>query len=283
MLFKMFVPVCFQVLPIFRLEIAIFAELWSVLWFWSLSGPIYWLFRLIFHSLRLNKSYLTSIESLKYIIKCLYQIVLKFSQFLDPTLPYLLNYYRFYDFDPSQGLFLAILRYFHSSRLNKSKLASIEYLKCIIKCLYQLVFKFGQFSDSKLTYLLNYCRFCDFDPFQGHFLAILRPFAHFEAKYIKFDIYRVLEMYYKMFVPISFQVWPIFRLKINIFVELLPILWFWPFSGTIFGHFASFCTLKMNKSNFTSIECSKCILKCVYQLVFKFSQFLDSKLTYLLN
>jgi hypothetical protein len=36
--------------------------------------------------------------------------------------------------------------------------------------------------DSKLTYLLNYCRFCDFDPFQGHFLAILRPFAHFEAK-----------------------------------------------------------------------------------------------------
>jgi hypothetical protein len=31
-------------------------------------------------------------------------------------------------------------------------------------------------------------------------------------------------MYYKMFVPISFQVWPIFRLQIDISAELLPIL-----------------------------------------------------------
>ena len=40
----------------------------------------------------------------------------------------------------------------------------------------------GLFFSSKLTYLLNYWRFCDFDPFRGHFLAILRPFTHFEAK-----------------------------------------------------------------------------------------------------
>jgi hypothetical protein len=31
-------------------------------------------------------------------------------------------------------------------------------------------------------------------------------------------------MYYKMFVSISFQVWPIFRLQIVIFAELLSIL-----------------------------------------------------------
>ena len=35
--------------------------------------------------------------------------------------------------------------------------------KCIIKCLYQFVFKFDQFLDLKLTYLSNYWRFCDFD------------------------------------------------------------------------------------------------------------------------
>jgi hypothetical protein len=31
-------------------------------------------------------------------------------------------------------------------------------------------------------------------------------------------------MYYKMFVPISFQVWPIFRQEIDKFYELLAIL-----------------------------------------------------------
>ena len=42
-------------------------------------------------------------------------------------------------------------------------------------------------------------------------------------------------MYYKMFVPISFQVWPIFRLQIGICVELLAILWFWPSIIADFG------------------------------------------------
>ena len=58
----------------------------------------------------------------------------------------------------------------------------MECLKYIINCFYQLVFKFGQFLGSKLTNLLNYWRFCNFDPFRGHFLAILRPFSHLEAK-----------------------------------------------------------------------------------------------------
>ena len=61
---------------------------------------------------------------------------------------------------------------------------SIECLKCIIKCLYQLVFKFCQFLDSKLTYLLNYCRFCDFEPFQGTFTL-----AHYEKG--KIHIYQL--------------------------------------------------------------------------------------------
>ena len=41
-------------------------------------------------------------------------------------------------------------------------------------------------------------------PFGDTFWPFLRPFADFGAKLIKFDIYRVLEMYYKVFVPISF-------------------------------------------------------------------------------
>jgi hypothetical protein len=41
----------------------------------------------------------------------------------------------------------------------------------------------------------------------------------------------MLEIFYKMFVPISFQVLPFFRLQIDIIAELLSILWFWPFNG----------------------------------------------------
>ena len=44
------------------------------------------------------------------------------------------------------------------------KYPSHPYLKCIIKCFYQFVFKFVQFLDFKFTYFLNYCWFCDFDP-----------------------------------------------------------------------------------------------------------------------
>ena len=100
-------------------------------------------------------------------------------------------------------------------------MTNIECLKCIVKCLYQLDFRFGQFVDCKLTYLRNYLRFCNFDPFMGPFLGLMAPFF----------IY----------------------------------------------------TLTRNKLNLTTIECLKCIIKCVFQLVYKFSQFLDFKLTYLLN
>ena len=51
-----------------------------------------------------------------------------------------------------------------------------------------------------------------------------RYFKLFGARFRKFDNHRVLEMYSKMFVPISFQLWTIFRLKIYIFAELLVIL-----------------------------------------------------------
>ena len=135
-----------------------------------------------------------------------------------------------------------------------------------------------------MTYLLNYCRFCDFYPFQGQLLVILRHFVLFEAKQRKFHHHRMLEMYYKMFVPISFQVWTIFRLQFGKFAELMPILRFWPFSGTLSWPFCVLLhTLKLNKGNLTTIECLKCIIECLYQLVYKFYQFLDSKLTYLLN
>ena len=156
---------------------------------------------------------------------------------------FLLNYWRFCDIDHFTGLFSPSGGIFNSLRLNKGNFTTIECLKRIIKCFYHLVFMFVQFLDFKLIYLLNYWRFCDFDPFTGPFFAFWRYFSLFEAKFRKYDNHGVLEMYYKMFVPISFQVWPIFRLQIDIFVELLPILWFWPLLGTLFGHFASFCTL----------------------------------------
>ena len=66
--------------------------------------------------------------------------------------------------------------------LNKGNLITIEYLKCIIKCLYQLIFKFSQFLNFKLTYLLNYWRYCDFDPFMEHLITLWRLLSHFEAK-----------------------------------------------------------------------------------------------------
>ena len=146
-----------------------------------------------------------------------------------------------------------------------------------------IIFQFGQYLDSKLTYLLNYCRFCDFDPYRGKFLAILRYFSLFESK-TKFGIHIVLKIYYKTCVPICFKVWPLFRFQIVIFVELLSILWIWPLSGTFFSKFCViFHHLTLNKSNLTCIDRSKYIIKCLYQLVFRFGQFLDSKLTYLLN
>ena len=125
---------------------------------------------------------------------------------------------------PSRALLLPSGAIFHSLGLNLGNLTIIECLKCSIKCLYQLVFRFGQFLDFKLTYLLNYWRFCDFDPFTDPFIAFWHYFLLFEAKFRKSDNHRVLEMFYKMFVPISFQVWPIFRLQIEIFAELLEIL-----------------------------------------------------------
>ena len=140
---------------------------------------------------------------LKSIIKCLYQLVFKFSQFSGSKLTYLLNYCRFCDFYPFRGQFLDIL---HTLKLNKSDLTSIMCLKCIIKCLYQLVFKFSQFLDLKLTYFMNYCRFCDFDPSLGHFSALGHYCSPFKDKYKNFGIYIVVEMHYKMFVLISFQV-----------------------------------------------------------------------------
>ena len=118
----------------------------------------------IFLSLRLYIIFLDTMQRLKSIIKCLYQFVFKFDQFLDFKLTYLLNYCQFFDFDPSKWHFWLLCTIFLSLRLNKNILDIKECLKCIIKCLYQFVFKFDQFLDFKLAYLSNYWRFCDFDP-----------------------------------------------------------------------------------------------------------------------
>ena len=143
---------------------------------------IIWLLGVMFHYLRLNKEFLDIMECLKCIIKCLYQLVFRFGQFLDFKLTYLLNYWRICVFDPSKGHFWLLGVIFHDLRLNKKMLDTMECLKCIIKCLYQFVFKFDQFLDFKFTYLLNYCRFCDFDPSMGHYLALGHYFSLFETK-----------------------------------------------------------------------------------------------------
>ena len=96
----MFVPICFQVWPIFRLQIGIFAELLPILWFLTPPNGIFGSRVLFLFSIRLNKNYLDIKECLKCIIKCLYQFVFKFDQFLDFKLAYLSNYWRFCDFDP---------------------------------------------------------------------------------------------------------------------------------------------------------------------------------------
>jgi hypothetical protein len=133
-------------------------------------------------SLQLNKKIIDTMECLKCIIKYLYQLVFKFGPFLDFKLTYLLNYCRFCDFRPRRGIFMlsqAIILYL---RLNKKIINTMECLKCIIKCLYQFIFKFGPFLDFKLAYLLNYCRFCDFGPSEGHFYALPGYYSLFEAK-----------------------------------------------------------------------------------------------------
>ena len=146
----------------------------------------------------------------------MYQLVFRFDQFLDFKLTYLLNYYQFCDFDPPWAYFPPYGAFFHTLRLNKGNLTTIECFKCIIKYLYQLVFEFRQFLDFKLPYLLNYGRFCDFDPFVGLFSTFCRLFH----------------------------------------------------------------TLRLNKGILTTIECLKCIIKCLYQVVIRFDQFLDFRLTY---
>jgi hypothetical protein len=121
-------------------------------------------------------------EWFKCIIKCLYQLVFKFGQFLDKKLTNFMNYWQFCDFGPLERHFWLSHAIILSLRLNKNILGTMECLKCIIKCMYQLVFKFGQFLDFKLTYLLNYCQFCDFGPSDGHFLALAGYYSLFETK-----------------------------------------------------------------------------------------------------
>jgi len=113
-----------------------------------------------------------------------YQLVFKFSQFLDFKLTYLLNYWWFSDFHPFKWAFFKPYGTFYCTlKLNKGDFTTIECLKCIIKCLYQLVFKFSQFLDFKFTYLLNYWRFSDFHPFTWPFFQPYGAFFwHFEAK-----------------------------------------------------------------------------------------------------
>ena len=140
-----------------------------ILWFLPLHGPFFPLSGTIFHTLRLNKQNFTTIECLKSLLTCLYQLdsfqVLPIFRLLIDIFAELLAILWF--LPTLWAIFPPYGDFFNTLRLNKENLTTIECLKCIIKCLFQLVFKFSQFLDFKLTYLLNYWRFCDFDPSMG--------------------------------------------------------------------------------------------------------------------
>ena len=86
---------------------------------------------------------------------------------------------------PPRSIFWLSGAIFPSLRLYKNILDTMKWLKCILKCLYQFVFKCGQFLDFKFTCLLNYWRFCDFDPSKGHFLAFFGKISAQSVKYKK--------------------------------------------------------------------------------------------------
>ena len=143
----------------------------------------------------------------------------------------------------SQGIFWLLRINFSSLRLYQFFFYTIQCLKCIIKYLYQFVFTFGQLLDFKLTYFLNYWWLCDSEHFFILSLALFVPLCALCGYIIVFGHYTVLEMYYIMFVPICLQVWTIFRLRIDIFAELLAILWFSPPHGAFFDSQALFFPL----------------------------------------
>ena len=61
-------------------------------------------------------------------------------------------------------------------------------------------------------------------PSRGIFWLLCAIFLSLRLTKKNVGHYAVLEMYYTMFVPFCFQVWPIYRLQIDIFDELLEIL-----------------------------------------------------------
>ena len=124
------------------------------------------------------------------------------------------------------------------------KLDTKQCLKCIIKCLYQFVFKFDHFFLLQIYIFVELLAILWFWPLDAAFFYSRELFFSLWG-YIKkkFWHYAVLEIYHKMFAPVSFQVWPIFRLQIDIFAELLLILWFWPLHGAFSGSQAIFFPL----------------------------------------
>jgi hypothetical protein len=220
---------------------------------------------------------------MKYIVTCFLQLVFNFSKFLVFKLTYLLNCWWFCDFDPFTEHFWAPGCYFEPFVAKLKHLDNMEYLKYIINCFLQLAFNFSQFLDFKLTYLLNYWWFCDFDPFTEHFWAPKCYFEPFEAKllffynivYIKYIVACFLQLVF------NFSQFLVFKLT-----YLLNCWWFCdfdPFTEHFWPPGCYFEPFVAKLKHLDNIEYLKYIINCFLQLAFNFSQFLDFKLTYLLN
>jgi len=103
-----------------------------------------------------------------------------------------------------------------------------------------ILFIFNQINPMfELEELLNYWWFCDFISSLGHFLVLGHYFSPFnKAKYKNVGFYEVVEMYYKMFVTIGFQFWPIFRQL----AYLVNYCRFCDFDPSL-GHFLPLCVI----------------------------------------
>ena len=116
-------------------------------------GDTFWPFCVPLYTLKLNKSNLRSKECLKYIITCLYQLVFMFFPIFRLQIYIVCRITGdFVILTPFGDTFWSFCVLLHNLRLDKLNLTSIECLKCIITCLYQLVFMFFfQFLDFKFT------------------------------------------------------------------------------------------------------------------------------------
>jgi hypothetical protein len=175
------------------------------------------------------------------------QFVFNFCQFKDSKLTHVLNYCQFCDFSPSWANCWLFCIIFHSLGLNKSNLASIEYLKCIIKCFYQFVFKFCQFwhiwHNPTWHICLIYCRFYDFGTSRANFVlfwVIFHSLRLNKLNLIPIECLKCIIKWLTLFVLMFCQ---FLDSKLPYLQNYYRFYYFDPSPGLFFSYFALLFTL----------------------------------------